>query len=135
MKTEEVIALIKQGVSVDDIVLSDLEEKRLNFRDALLLVENGFLVSKENILYKEKDIAYDADFDEVEWEGNYTSLKDLLSSKGITEDNKEEIITIELSIKDKAVKDWLIQNTGNLKAIVNKLVVDLYHTDRILHSK
>ena len=62
-------------------------------------------------------------------------MKDLLSSKGITEDIKEGTITIELSIKDEAVKDWLVKNTGKLKAIVNKLVVDLYHTDRILHSK
>ena len=62
-------------------------------------------------------------------------MKDLLSSKGISEDSKEEIITIELSIKDEAVKDWLVKNTGKLKVIVNKLVIDLYHTDRILHSK
>ena len=57
MKTDEAIALIKQDVSVEDIVSSDLEEKRLSFRDALLLVENGFLVSKENILFKDEDIA------------------------------------------------------------------------------
>ncbi len=68
--------------------MSDLEEKRLSFRDALLLVENGFLVSKENILYKDEDIAHDADFDEVEWEGNYAGLKGLLSSKGIAEDTR-----------------------------------------------
>lgn len=131
MKTDEVIDLIKQGSSVEDIVLLDIKEKRLNFRDALLLVENGFLVSKENMLYKDSDVAYDAEFDEVEWKGNYMSLKKLLSSKDIT----EEVITIELSIKDKAVKEWLSQNTSKLEDIVNKLVIDLYHTDQILHSK
>ena len=135
MKTAEVIDLIKQGSSVEDIVLLDIKEKRLNFRDALLLVENGFLVSKENMLYKDSDVSYDAEFDEIEWEGNYTSLKKLLLSKDVTEDRKEEVITIELSIEDKAVKEWLSQNTGKLKDIVNKLVVDLYHTDQILHSK
>ena len=123
MKTEEVIDLIKQGSSVEDIVLLDIKEKRLNFRDALLLVENGFLVSKENMLYKDSDVTYDAEFDEVEWEGNYTSLKKILLSKDdVTEDSKEEVITIELSIEDKAVKEWLSQNTGKLKDIVNKPV-------------
>ena len=135
MKTDEALDLIKQGGSVEDIVLSDIKEKRLGFRDAILLVEHGFIVSQENLLYKDSDIAYDADFDEVEWEGKYTSLKTLLSSKGMTEGEKEEVITIELSVKDQAVKDWLNENTDKLKDIVNKLVVDLYHTDQILHSK
>jgi len=133
--TDEVIDLIKQGSSVEDIVLLDIKEKRLSFRDALLLVENGFLVSKENILYQDSDVAYDAEFDETNWDGNYTNLKNLLSSKGITGDRSEEVITIELSIEDKAVKEWLNQNTDKLKDLVNKLVVDLYHTDQILHSK
>ncbi len=135
MKTDEVLDLIKKGVAVEDIVLSDIEEKRLSFRDALLLVENGFLVSKENLLYKDSDIAYDAEFEEVKWEGQYTSLKNLLASKGIAQDESAEVITIELSIKDLAVRDWLNKNTGKLKDIVHKLVVDLYHTDQILHSK
>ena len=133
MTTDEVIDLIKQGSPVENIVLTDIDEKRLSFRDALLLVESGFLVSEKNMLYRDSDIAYDADFDQVEWEGNYSSLKKLLSSKGITD--SEEVITIELSIKDEAIKNWLGQNTGKLKDIVNKLVVDLYHTDKILHSK
>lgn len=135
MKTDEVLDLIKKGVAVEDIVLSDIEEKRLSFRDALLLVENGFLVSKENLLYKDSDIAYDAEFDEVQWEGNYSSLKNLLTSKGISQNETAEVITIELSIKDQEVRDWLNKNTGKLKDIVQKLVVDLYHTDQILHSK
>lgn len=135
MKTAEVLDLIRQGVSVEDIVLSDLEEKRLSFRDALLLVENGYLVSEKNMLYRDSDVIYDPDFEEVEWEGKYSNLKDMLSSKGIAKGKKEEVITIELSIEDEAVKEWLNNNTAKLKDLVNKLVTDLYHTDQILHSK
>ncbi|MCB0676973.1 MAG: hypothetical protein KDC30_09815 [Saprospiraceae bacterium] len=135
MKTAEVLDLIRQGVSVEDIVLSDLEEKRLSFRDALLLVENGYLVSEKNMLYRDSDVVYDPDFEEVEWEGKYSNLKDMLSSKGIAKGKKEEVITIELSIEDEAVREWLNNNTAKLKDLVNKLVTDLYHTDQILHSK
>lgn len=53
MKTDEVIDLIKQGLSVEDIVLSDIEEKRLSFRDALLLVDKGVSVSEKNLLYQD----------------------------------------------------------------------------------
>lgn len=135
MKTDEVINLIKQGLPVDDIVLLDIEEKRLNFRDSLLLIESGFLLTEKNLLYQDTDVVYDAEFDEVNWEGNYTSLQDLLLSKGVTENENDEIVTIELAIKDQAVKDWVVKNTGKMKDIVNKLVIDLYHTDQILHSK
>ncbi|MCB0682745.1 MAG: hypothetical protein KDC32_17860, partial [Saprospiraceae bacterium] len=121
MKTAEVLDLIRQGVSVEDIVLSDLEEKRLSFRDALLLVENGYLVSEKNMLYRDSDVIYDPDFEEVEWEGKYSNLKDMLSSKGIAKGKKEEVITIELSIEDEAVREWLNNNTAKLKDLVNKL--------------
>ena len=135
MKTDEVFDLINRGESVDNIVLSDLNSKRLSIREALQLVENGFSVSQENIRYDDAEVAYDADFDEVEWEGNYKSLRGLLVSRQVVEEEqpKEEIITIELSVKDKGLKNWLGENTGKLKDIINKLVVDLYKTEQLLH--
>jgi len=134
MRTDEVIDLIKQGSSIDDIVISDIEEKKLNFRDAILLVEHGFLIPKGNIVYSDSDIEYDPEFDEVNWQENYGDLSDLLKSEDLLEKDTDTI-TIELTVEDKAVKEWLEQNTSKLKEIVNKLVVDLYHTDQRLHSK
>ena len=136
MKTDEVISLINRGESVADIVLSDIRQKRVRFREAILLVENGYLIPEENILYDDSDIAYDSEFDEVEWEKNYTNLHSMLSSHGVIDaKSKEDKITIELSIEDKDIKDWLGQNTTKLKDIVKKLIVDLYHTEKMLHSK
>ena len=128
--------LINRGESVADIVLSDIRQKRVRFREAILLVENGYLIPEENILYDDSDIAYDSEFDEVEWEKNYTNLHSMLSSHGVIDaKSKEDKITIELSIEDKDIKDWLGQNTTKLKDIVKKLIVDLYHTEKMLHSK
>jgi hypothetical protein len=31
------------------------------------------------------------------------------------------------------LKNWLGENTGKLKDIINKLVVDLYKTEQLLH--
>ncbi len=138
MRTDEVIALIKRGASVKEIVVSDLEEKRLNFRDAILLADHGFVVPSGNINYSDSEIEYDADFDEVEWQENYQNLNDYLVSEGVAKSNKEdanESITIELSVKDKDVHDWLQKNTSKLQKLVHKLVIDLYHTDQMLHSK
>lgn len=138
MKTDEAIVLLKQGGIAEDIVLSDIDKKKLGFRDALLLVENGFLVPRGNIVYQDSDVEYDADFDEVIWNNKYSKLGDLLSSKEIInkEDKKNinEIIEVEISVEDKAIQEWMLQNTSKLKRIVNKLIVDLYHTDKILHQ-
>lgn len=139
MKTNDVLALLKQGKLAENIVIADLEETQLGFRDALLLTENGFIIPTGNIIYKDTEIEYDPDFDEVEWNGDYQSLTKMLHSKGITtelsEKEKEDTFTIEISIADEKIVQWLDQNTPKLKELMNKLVIDLYHTDQILHSK
>ena len=135
MKTDEVLDLIKRGRSVEDIVLSDLAEKRLKFKEAMLLVEHGFIVSPENILYRDSDIAYDPDFDEVEWESDYGNLREFLESKNLTNPADSDTITIELSIKDQGMREWLDKHESKLKEVVKKMVVDLYNTEQLLHSK
>ena len=46
--------------------------------------------------------------------------------------NDKMKITIELSVEDEAIKDWLADNSDSLKEVVNKLIVDLYHTEKLL---
>ncbi len=89
MKTNDVIEQIKKGQSVENITITDLKETRLSFRDAVLLIEHGFLVPSENIIYRDADIAYDADFDEVEWKGKYQNLQEYLMKEGVINKNKE----------------------------------------------
>ena len=45
----------------------DLGQTRVRAADALLLAEYGILLPEQNIYYQDEDIAYDPDFDEVEW--------------------------------------------------------------------
>lgn len=139
MKTKHAIEHIKQGKSVQDVILTDLEEVKLGFRDALLLTEHGFVVPSGNIAYQESDVEYDPDFDEVEWEGNYRSLSDLLVEEGAAAYKADEIqsgaLTIKIAVADQEVRQWIEQNRPKLNELVEKLVVDLYHTDQMLHSK
>lgn len=136
IKTSEALELMKEGTSVGGFVLSDVETQQLGFRDALLLAENGFVVPSGNIVYDDADIEYDADFDEVEWRGEPTNLQDFLVSKGITHQAETDTaISIEIAVEDQAVRHWLEKNSPKLKRIVEKLVIDLYHTDQILHAK
>lgn len=128
--------MIKRGTSVAGVVLSDVETQQLGFRDALLLAENGFVVPNGNIVYDDAEIQYDSDFDGVEWRGEPENLQDFLASKGIIhEAETDTAITVEIAVKDQAVRNWLQENNPKLKRIIEKLVIDLYHTDQLLHAK
>jgi len=138
MTTDKAIALLKQGETADNIILSDIEEQKIAFRDALLLVEHGFLVPTGNITYDDADVQYDPDIDDVAWEGNYRKLSELLAAKGVTEGQEnagDESILLELAVSDQAVRHWLQENKSELKKLLAKLIVDLYHTDQQLHPK
>ena len=135
MKTTEALDLLHQGQRVEDVVLLDLETQKLGFRDALLLTENGFVVPAGNIVYQDSDIQYDPDFDDTAWKGEYSKLSDFLASKGLAPEATQEPLNIEITIQDKAVQEWLKQNSAKLERVVNKLVLDLYHTERMLHTE
>ncbi len=113
-----------------------MEVQRLGFRDALLLAEQGFVVPTGNIIYDDADIAPDEDFDATAWQGQPTGLQDFLTAKGIvTAAARNAAITVEIAVEDPAVQRWLHDNHTQLNRIMEKLVVDLYHTDRMLHAK
>lgn len=139
MKINEVLELIKQGRSLSKVEITDLGHAKIGFRDATLLIKNGIEIPAKNIVYDDSEIEYDPDFDEVIWSGSFKKLDDFLKSEGITTDSGSEIdqetITIEIAIKDKGVQQWLEKNTSKLQKLVNKLVLDLYHTDQMLHSE
>jgi len=134
MTAREVIEQIKKGKSADNLVITDLETTKIPFRDAVLLTEHGFHIPAGNIAYNDEDIASDSDFDEVEWTGKFRGLSDVLEEEGVYA-SESESITIELSLEDEQVKAWLLENGSKLKDLMSKLVVDLYYTEQILHSK
>ena len=49
------------------MVIEDLGQTQPRAADALLLAEYGIVLPEQNIYYHDEDIAYDPDFDEVEW--------------------------------------------------------------------
>lgn len=138
MKAKEAIERIKSGESMEDVIISDLETMKLGFRDALLLTEHGFGVPAGNIAYHDEDVASDPEFDEVEWDGKFKSLAEVLEAKGMKKSSAQparETIMIELSVEDEDVLAWLKQNNLKLERLLSKLVVDLYHTEQMLHAK
>lgn len=117
-----------------NLIPADLNETRVSFRDAMLLVENGYGIQQENIRYDDTDIVADPDFDDVEWNGDYQSLGNVLAENGAAyvASQNPETITVELTIKDQNLREWLAGKSNNLENIVSKLLEDLYRTEKLL---
>ncbi|WP_373549475.1 hypothetical protein [Haliscomenobacter sp.] len=67
VKVEQAIAMARNNESLEGLVIEDLKDTQVRAVDALALAEHGVLLPEQNIYYNDDDIAYDPDFDEVEW--------------------------------------------------------------------
>ena len=125
MTIEELLETIAAGETVpEDTTVSDLKDRKVSFREAVKLSNHGFTVPEENIRYDDEEVAYDPDFDEVVWEENYQPMAAAMPEK----------ISVDLTIEDTEVRQWWMENASKMQSVLEKLVVDLYQTEKILRS-
>lgn len=74
-------------------------------------------------------------FNAVKRKNEYGKLSDFLASKGLVPESAQESVNIAITTQDKAVQKWLQQNSEKLERVVNKLELDLYHTEQMLRTK
>jgi len=53
--------------SLEGFAIADLGHVQVIATDALALADSGVLIPEQNILYRDKDVAYDSEFDDYEW--------------------------------------------------------------------
>ena len=64
---EEAIAMANDGQSLEGIIIEGLNDSQIKAMDALMLARHGIVIPEQNIYYDDSEIAYDEDFDDVEW--------------------------------------------------------------------
>ena len=57
--------MVNSGSDLEGVVLDESTTKQVNVRDALVLARGGILIPEQNIYYKDDDIEYDEDIDEL----------------------------------------------------------------------
>ncbi len=77
---EEAIAMANDGQSLEGIIIEGLNDSQIKAMDALMLARHGIVIPEQNIYYDDSEIAYDEDFDDVEWSKD--SIKLSLRRKG-----------------------------------------------------
>lgn len=125
------IDLLKSGGNLDDIIISDLTTSKVGVMDALLLAENGCLVPDGNIVYNDKQVLYDPDFDDVEW-GKAIPFKKLKQTLFSEEEETKQIESAELIVKlhiSTDMRQWLAQNREHINIVIGGLLESMYKAD------
>jgi hypothetical protein len=138
MKTEQALAMIKNGESLKGVVLEDLDAVQVSARDALSLARSGIVVPEQNVFYDDADIAYDEEIDEVEWSNENLNLSWEEKTKLFNESkpqNKQKLITLEITTNDLEVDTWLSENRERLSEVIKPIIKSLFEAEQMIKVK
>lgn len=137
VKIEQAIEMAKNNESLEGLVIEDLKYTQVRAVDALVLAEYGILIPEQNIYYSDNDIAYDADFDDVEW--SKEPLKMTWEEKAelaeeIKTEKEEEEISVKVKISDDEVRQWVNDNYDKMGRILGNFIVEIHKANKIMQE-
>ncbi|MBK8045254.1 MAG: hypothetical protein IPK21_22955 [Haliscomenobacter sp.] len=136
VNVEQAIAMARNNESLKGLVIEDLGDTQVRAVDALVLAEHGILLPEQNIYYNEEDIAYDPDFDEVEWSKEPLKMtweeKIQLAEKIARNGSSDEEISVKVKITDHEVRQWMKEHNDKIGQILGNFIVDIYKANQII---
>ena len=136
VNVEQAIAMARNNESLKGLVIEDLGDTQVRAVDALILAEHGILLPEQNIYYNEEDIAYDPDFDEVEWSKEPLKMtweeKIQLAEKIARNGGSDEEISVKVKITDHEVRQWMKEHNDKIGQILGNFIVDIYKANQII---
>ncbi len=139
MNIEEAIALARSNESLQGVAIEDLKDVQVKAVDALILAEHGIIVPEQNIYYDDADIAYDPDFDEIEWSQEPVELtwdeKVTLAKQSSGQAEDAEEISVRIKIHDEEVRKWIHDNQDKVGVILGSFVVDIYNATKLIQKQ
>ena len=102
------------------------------------LAKAGFVVPEEAIYYDDDDIAYDPDFDEIEWSKEPIKMswdeKIKLAEKRRLNGDVEEEVSVRIKIADRDIRQWMYRNRDKMGLILADFIVDIYKANKIIQK-
>ena len=65
LTVKEAVQRVNSGGNLEGVVLDESTIKQVNVRDAMVLSRGGIVIPEQNIYYKDEEIEYDEDIDEL----------------------------------------------------------------------
>lgn len=136
VKVEQAIAMAKNNESLEGLVIEDLNDTQVRAVDALALAEHGIVLPEQNIYYNDEDVAYDPDFDEVEWSKEPLKMtwEEKMQLAAQIEKNaaSDEEISVVVKITDRKIRQWMNENQDKMGQILGNFIVDIYKANQII---
>jgi hypothetical protein len=136
IKVEQAVKLARNNESLKGYVIEDLNDTQVRPVDALLLAEHGILIPEQNIYYNDADIAFDPDFDDVEWSKKPLKLtwQEKIQLAEQIEINKhvEEEVSVKIRIEDREIRQWINRNHDKMGQILSNFILDIYKANKII---
>jgi len=136
LTVKEAVERVNSGGSLEGVVLDESTIKQVNVRDAMVLSRGGIVIPEQNIYYKDEEIEYDEDIDELvitsgvvnlSWEEKAEKAK---AFNGKQTEQKE--IIIDLSTQEPEIDDWIAKNRKKLETLLRPIVVNLFNAEKII---
>lgn len=134
---KEAISLARSNQSLAGIAIEDLEETQVSSVDALMLAESGILIPAQNIYYKDEDIAYDPDFDEVSWSREPLQMsweEKFARARELEAQNQQALPALHLSTQRPEVDAWLIENQEKIAQILQPILISLFEAEKAMRE-
>lgn len=138
LTVKEAVERVKQGGNLEGIVLDENTTKQVNVRDAMVLSRGGIVIPEQNIYYKDEDIEYDEDIDELviangmvnlSWEEKAKKAKEYERNR---KENEEKVININLSTQEPEIDDWIAKNREKLEGLLRPIVINLFNAEKTI---
>ena len=130
--------MARNNESLKGLVIADLNVTQVRPVDALVLADHGIMIPEQNIYYNDEEIAYDPDFDDVQWSTEPVKLtweeKIQLAEKMAKSKKPDDEVSVRIKIKDREILQWMQKNNDKMGQILANFIVDIYNANKIIEK-
>jgi len=138
VKIQQAIEMAKNNESLKGFVIENLNDTQVDVVDAIALARQGIVIPESNIYYDDEKIAYDPDFDDVEWSKQPIKMtweeKFQLAEKIAKNETSGEEISVTVRISDRKIHQWVSENFDKMGPILSNFIVDIYKANTIING-
>ena len=128
VKTSEAIKMAKEGKSLKDVILEDINEVQVSVRDAMSLSREGIVVPEANMFYDDNEIAYDEEIDGLERIGELRKMSWEEKEAFLSGEDENEI-AVKIRIPNRRMKLWVDKNSTRISDMLGSILLSLYNAE------
>ena len=136
LTVKEAVQRVNSGGNLEGVVLDENTIKQVNVRDAMVLSRGGIVIPEQNIYYKDEEIEYDEDIDELVITSGIVKMsweeKAEKAEEYARQSKKVEEVLVDLSTQKPEIDNWIAKNKKKLEKLLRPIVIDLFNAERII---